>query len=90
MNRVIIFTMSDCIYCQRLKKRLDQISIPYINADISENSELWEEVVNQTKQDVVPTVFITPEDSDTGQLFVPTIDYQTEDEIVEIIKKHFL
>ena len=87
-NKIILFTLSDCIYCSSLKNRLDDLSISYNEIDVDLNPEIWDKVVEQTGEDSTPTTFIIREDNDVGLVFVPGIDYQTEDEIVEIIKTY--
>jgi len=89
MPKVFIFTLNGCIHCSSLKNRLDRISIPYIDLEITDNKDLWDEVVKQIKHEFLPTTFITPEGSDTGDIYIPSIDYETEDEIVDIISIYF-
>jgi glutaredoxin len=86
---VYIFTMNSCGYCSNLKKNLSEISIPYTEIEISHNKNIWDQVVEQTGHNVLPTVFIKKDDSEDGPVYVPGRDYQTESEIVEIIKNYF-
>lgn len=87
-NTVVIFSLTGCVHCKSLKKRLDDLSIEYVDIDVDRNPEIWESVKTQTKENLVPTVFIKKEGVDEGPVFVPSRDYQTEDEIVEIIKNY--
>lgn len=86
---VYIFTLNSCGYCSNLKKNLTNISIPYTEIEITNNKQIWDQVVQQTGHNVLPTVFIKTGDSEEGPVYVPGRDYQNETEIVEIIKKHF-
>lgn len=88
MNTIVIFTLNGCGHCQSLKKRLNDISIPYTEIEIGANEEIWTQVVRQTGEDVIPTVFIKKNDNEDGPVYVPGRDYQNEDEIVEIIKTY--
>lgn len=88
MNTIVIFTLNGCGHCQSLKKRLNEISIPYTEIEIVANEAIWTQVVRQTGHDVIPTVFIKKENDENGPVYVPGRDYQTEDEIVEIIKTY--
>lgn len=88
MNTIVIFTLNGCGHCQSLKKRLNDISIPYTEIEIGANEEIWKQVVRQTGEDVIPTVFIKKNDNEDGPVYVPGRDYQNEDEIVEIIKTY--
>lgn len=88
MKRIIIFTMKGCPFCENLKKRLTGASIRFIEMDIDEYSDIWKELVKEIQHEYLPTTIITDDEIDEGYVFVPTIDYQTEDEIFEIIKSH--
>ena len=86
---VYIFTLNNCGYCTNLKKNLKDLSIPYSEIEITSNKNIWDQVVEQTGHNVLPTVFIKKDDSEEGPVYVPGRDYQNETEIVEIIKKYF-
>jgi glutaredoxin len=88
MDTIIIFTLNECGHCQSLKKRLQELSIEFTEIEIGVNDEIWTQVVRQTGQDVIPTVFIKKENDENGPVYVPGRDYQSEDEIVEIIKTY--
>lgn len=87
-NTVVIFSLVGCHHCRSLKSRLNDLSITYIDIDIERNPEIWNSVFEQTKENLVPTVFIKKEGSEDGPVFVPERDFKNEDEIVEIIKKY--
>jgi hypothetical protein len=59
-----------------------------MDIEITDNEEIWNQVVTQTGHNLIPTVFIQKEDSDDGPVYVPGRDYQSEDEIVEKIKEY--
>jgi glutaredoxin len=88
-NTIVIFTLNGCSHCHSLKERLDEINIPYLDVEITQNEKIWEQVVEQTGEDLIPTVFIKQSDSDDGYIYIPGKDFQSEDEIVEKIKKHY-
>ena len=88
MNSIIVFTLNGCGHCKLLKKRLGNLSIPYVEIEVSENETIWKQVVEQTGHDVLPTVFIKKNNDDDGFVYVPGRDYQNEDEIIEIIKTY--
>ena len=87
-NTVIIFTLNGCGHCLELKNRLDENQIPYQEAEITLNRPIWNQVIDQTGLDILPTIFIRQEGIDSGPVYIPGRDYQTTDEIVEIIKSH--
>ena len=88
MYKIIIFTIEDCVHCLNLKNRLNQLSIPYEEIDVDLNPDIWKEVCSQTNEDSVPTIFIIKNDEDIGTLYVPGVDYDTEDEIIDILLTH--
>lgn len=88
MSNVILFTLSDCIHCKSLKKRLQMESITYNEIEITNNKKIWNEVVNQTGHNTLPTVFIQKNNSDIGPVFVAGVDFMSDDEGLNIIKQH--
>lgn len=87
-NTVIVFSLDGCGHCKMLKDELNSQSIPYTEIEISSNKEIWDQVVNQTGHNILPTVFIKKPDTDDGPVFVPQRDFKNQDEIVEIIKTY--
>jgi glutaredoxin len=87
-NTVILFTLDNCIHCKSLKKRLRIESIPYTEIEITNNEKIWNEVVNQTGHNSLPTVYIKKENSDTGPVYVAGVDFMNDEEGINIIKKH--
>ncbi len=87
-NTIIVFTLNGCGHCTNLKKRLTDISIPFQELEINQNRNIWDQVVSQTGHNLLPTIFIKSEESETGPIYIPGRDFQNENEIVEIIKKH--
>ena len=85
-NSIVIFTLNGCFHCKNLKNRLNELNIPFIDVEIGENQKLWDQVVEQTGHNVIPTIFIKKENTEEGPVYVPGRDYETEDEIVEILK----
>ena len=85
-NKLILFTLNGCGHCKNLKGKLKELSVPFTEIDVDSNQKLWDQVVEQTGHNVLPTVFIKKENTDEGPVYVPGRDYKTEDEIVEILK----
>jgi len=88
-NTIVIFTLDNCIHCTSLKKRLKKEKIPYVDIDIDSNQNIWNQVINQTGHNVVPSVFVKSDDIEEGPIYVPGKDFEDENTIVEIIKTHF-
>jgi len=88
MKNVLIFTINGCSHCRELKTKLNEQSIPFKDIEITLNRSLWKQVVEQTGFDILPTVFIQNENDGGGTVYIPGRDFQTNDEMVEIIKKN--
>ena len=87
-SKIIIFTLNGCDHCQNLKNRLDEHSISYTEVEINENEELWEEILKVIKHEALPTTLILENQNKESSIYIPGIDYETEDEIVEIIRSY--
>ena len=85
-NNVIIFTMKGCSVCAELKNALTEINIPYKELPIHEYRYIWEQVVKQTGLRNLPTIFIQESDSEIGPVYIPGRDFETKEQIIEIIK----
>lgn len=87
-NSVILFSLDNCIHCKSLKKRLKSESIPYSEIEITNNEKIWNEVVNQTGHNSLPTIYIKKENSDTGPVYVAGVDFMNDEEGIKIIKQY--
>ena len=88
MNNIVVFTLKGCGHCVELKKELKELEIPYSEIEITDNEKIWNQVVKQTGHNALPTVFIGLEGKENGPVFVPGRDFESKDEIIEIIKKY--
>lgn len=86
MNEIIVFSMNGCGHCVKLKQKLNKEQVPFTELEINSNRTIWDQVVTQTSQNVLPTVFVKIEDSEDGPVFVPGRDFNTSDELYEKIK----
>jgi len=89
-NDVIVFTLLGCGHCESLKKRLITQNIFFNEIEITQNPDIWSQVVEQTGYNLLPTVFIRNEGSEDGTVFVPGRDYQSEDDIINLINEYIL
>ncbi len=87
-DRIIVFTLNGCFHCHHLKEELNNLSIPYLEIEVTANPNIWDQVVKQTGHDSLPTVFIQKNGTDSGPVYVPGRDYDTHDEIIEILKTY--
>lgn len=81
--KISIFTTPDCGYCTKLKDKLDEASIEYIDYDINndKNNLSFGKIVEITKEDSVPTVLVGT------QILAPNKSFKTINEAFEIINK---
>lgn len=88
MRIVVVFTLDGCVHCTNLKKRLNEENIEFLEIEITENPEIWGQVYKQTKNDYLPTVFVKNENSNSGPIFIPTVDFNDEDELIKKLKQY--
>jgi len=88
MNQLAIFTLNGCSHCTELKNKLREQSIFFHDIEITKNRELWEKIVEQTGEDILPTVFIQTDDEGNGLVYTPGRDFQDIGEIIQIIKNN--
>jgi hypothetical protein len=89
-NKLILFTLDGCGACKNLKSRLGKESIPFTEYEVTSNKKLWDQVLEQTKLDYLPTFFIRQEGTNTGPVFCPTRDFHGEEEAINIIKEYMI
>jgi glutaredoxin len=88
MTQIAVFTLNGCQMCRELKKELKRQSIDFHDIEITLNSEIWEQVLKQTHDDAVPTVFIQSDNEGNGLIYTPGRDFKDVNEILEIIKNN--
>lgn len=88
-KRIILFTLDGCYYCQSLKDKLNELSIPFDEFEINQHPHIWNNLVKEIKHEILPTIIISDVDVNNAMAYIPTIDYQSEEEIVEIIVKEW-
>ena len=86
---VFVFSLSDCIHCKDLKTKLNNSKISFKDLDIDQHESIWEEILKQTGDNVVPTVCLY-DGNEKAHIFVPGKDFNNGDEVIEIIKKYTL
>jgi glutaredoxin len=87
-NELMVFTLGNCGHCKNLKDRLRSESIPFTEVEVSKNKELWNKVVEQTKNEFLPSIYIKQEGSNKGPFFCPDRDFKTDDEAIGIIRRY--
>ena len=78
-EKITIYTSKTCAYCDQVKSKLKESSIKFIEKDIVESKEKWEEVYNLTGMPTTPTIEIN------GEFLVPGRDFQHPEHLTEIL-----
>lgn len=93
---IIIFTLDGCPACDELKRTLKQNGLEYIDIEINEYPNVWEEVVNVTKEDSVPTILLKQTVDDNmnteekkSNIYVAGVDFNNINEAIKIIENYF-
>jgi glutaredoxin len=87
-NLIIIFTLQGCSHCVELKKKLKHHLINFNEIEVGDNQQIWDKVVEQTGHNALPTVYVALNGGDDGPVFVPERDYQSQEELIEKLKKY--
>jgi glutaredoxin len=90
MKNIYIFTLNGCLHCSYIKKKLNELSIPFHDVEITQNRQLWDQIILQTGYDLTPTIFIQDDKEGSGLVYTPGRDFQNSDEIIEIIKNQYM
>lgn len=88
-NSLIVFTLKGCFHCKNLKDELKNNNLSFTEIEIGENPKIWNQVIEQTGHNVLPTVFISVDGKDNGPVFIPDKDFNNIDELLSKIKKYF-
>lgn len=85
---VNIFTLDGCSHCKTLKEELKKESIPYNEFEVTKFRKIYDSILEVTKEDALPTVYLQNPETDSGPVFVAGRDFKTKEEAVEKIKKY--
>ena len=78
-EKITIYTSKTCPYCDRVKEKLKESSIEFIEKDTVESKEEWESVWGLTNSPNVPTIKIN------NEFLLPGRDFQHPQNLVDII-----
>lgn len=82
--------MKGCPFCDEIKKKLSESNINFIDRDIHDYEDEYDDFSKITESDSVPALLIIEESVDKVEPFfyVPEKNFDLIDEAVEIIKEH--
>lgn len=85
---VNIFTLNGCSHCVVLKKELENQNIQYNEFEVSKYKELYDQIIEKTKIDALPTVYLQNSETGSGPIFVAGRDFYTKEDAIKKIKKY--
>lgn len=85
---VNVFTLNGCSHCVVLKQELRNQNIGYTEFEVLKHKEVYDQVVEKTKIDALPTIYLQDPETGAGPIFVAGRDFFTKEEAIEKIKKY--
>ncbi len=94
MKAVILYTMKGCPYCTMIKEELTNEGFDFIERDVDDYEDEYDEFVNLTDNDYLPSmILITLDDKDEPtnvKLLAPDRDFEDIYEGVKLVKDYML
>ena len=99
---ILMYTMTTCGYCAKMKKELDEAGVTYTERDYKEYKEDWDYIKSLTRSAVFPTFAIGKEymipnrDFNNPKEAIQSLQYyqsithrdQTIEDVIELIKNN--
>jgi glutaredoxin len=94
MKVTVVYTMKGCPFCVMIKEELEKENIPFLERDIDEYQEEYNEFSKVTENDYVPSLMLlTLDDKDNAtnvELLAPERDFNDIYEGVKMVKRYLL
>jgi glutaredoxin len=94
MKIAVVYTMKGCPHCGHIKEELKKNKITFIERDIEEYEEEYDEFSKVVENEYVPALMLlTLDDNDNAsnvKFLAPDRDYQDIFEGVELVKNYLL
>jgi glutaredoxin len=94
MKIAVVYTMKGCPHCGHIKEELRKNKITFIERDIQEYEEEYDEFVKVVENEYVPALMLLTLDGDDNahdvQLLAPDRDFQDIFEGVDLVKNYLL
>lgn len=94
MKVAVVYTMEGCPFCQTMKEELEKNNLPFIQRDIHEYEDEYEEFVRITENEYVPALMLFTLDENENasdvQLLAPDRDFEDIYEGVKMAKNYIL
>ena len=79
-REILIYTMPSCIFCKKLKDKLDENKITYTEKDFKDHEAEWTKVKLLTGIPIFPTLKID------GKFYCPNRDFKSDEDAYNLIK----
>lgn len=93
MKITVVYTMKGCPYCTMIKEELEKNNIFFLERDIDEYQEEYDEFSKVTNEYVPAIMLLTLDENENAtnvKLLAPDRDFQNIYEGVEIVKGYLL
>jgi glutaredoxin len=94
MKVTVLFTMKGCPFCTSIKEEFKKNNIDYIERDIHESEEEYNQFVELTENEFIPAMMLLTIDENEKtsniKLLAPDRDFQDIYEGVEMVKSYLL
>lgn len=85
---VNVFSLEGCSHCKTLKEELQKNNIPFDEYEVNKFKKVYDKILETTKLDALPTVYLQDSETLSGPIFVAGRDFQSKEEAIEKIKKY--
>jgi glutaredoxin len=82
----ILYTMKGCVFCSKIKEKLNEQKLKFTELDIDDYKEEYELFKEITKNEFIPAFMIIETTKMESELFAPDRDFSNIDEAVNIIR----
>jgi glutaredoxin len=94
MKITVVYTMKGCPFCSMIKEELNKENISFIERDIDEYEEEYDEFVRVTENEYIPALMLLTldenEKASNVELLAPDRDFNDIYEGVELVKNYLL
>lgn len=94
MKVAVVYTMNGCPFCQMIKEELKKNNLPFVERDIHEYDDEYEEFVKITENEYVPALMLFTLDENENasniKLLAPDRDFEDIYEGVQMAKNYIL
>lgn len=82
--KIYVLTTYGCEYCEDLINKLTNLNVQFNDIKIDDYPDIWINMVLETKSDAIPVLIINKEGTE-AIIYIPVRDFNTIDELVEIV-----